>query len=282
VESVEVKGSKQGVSKILFENIYFDFNKADLKHESNVVLDKLSAFWRKHPETQIELSANTDSYGSSDYNKMLSQNRGNNALNYLISKGVDKAALVVTAEGEGKPVADNNSEIGRQLNRRVEFYILGGPGYVADASSIVINPREKTLYYVAKQFNMSVEELEKYMHHEKTSTTNRTITGSKTSGTDYYVVQPKNTLYSIARLYGMNVEELKQMNSITPNQGVTIGQKLKVKIKSETPGEGYHLVKEGETLYSISKKYGITVEQLVAINNMDGYVLRRSMILKIR
>jgi LysM repeat protein len=57
---------------------------------------------------------------------------------------------------------------------------------------------------------------------------------------------------------------------------------VKVKIKSVIPAEGYHLVKDGETLYSISKKYGLSVDDLVKLNNMEGYILRRNMILKVK
>jgi len=283
VNKVEVKGSSKEVSKVLFDNIYFDFDKFELKPEAKAVLDKLSVFHQKHPESQIELNGNTDSFGSDDYNKQLSLNRGNEAMNYLVNKGVDRAGLVVNAQGEGVPVANNNTEIGRQLNRRVEFYILGGADYTTDKSSVTLNPKERSLFYVAKQFNMSVEELEKYMHHEKTATTVSTAGLASSSGFDYYVVQPKNTLFSIARLYGMSVDELRALNSITPtHQGVVIGQKLKVKIKMDVPSEGYHQVKQGETLHSIAQKYGMSVEELVKLNALDGYILRRHMILKVK
>lgn len=284
VDNVQVKGSSKEVSKVLFDNIYFDFNKYDLKPEARKVLDNLNAFYKKHPEVQIEMSANTDSYGSDQYNKILSTNRGNNALKYLVSSGVDKAALVVTAEGEGKPVAPNTTEIGRQLNRRVEFHILGGPGYTADVSSTTINPNSKSLYYVAKQFNMSVEELESYMKHEKTNVSYEPMVFSATfsqTQTDYYVVQPKNTLFTIARLYGMNVDDLTSFNNIKPGQALIIGQKLKVKYRDQVQSDNFHLVKPGETLYSIAKQHGLTVEELVKINAMEGYILRKNMVLKI-
>lgn len=279
VDNVTVKGSDKNVSKVLFENIYFDFDKYDLKPEATKVLDNLWAFYTKNPEIQIEMSAFTDSYGTSEYNKALSINRGNNALKYLISKGVDKAALVVTAEGEGKPVASNATQIGRQLNRRVEFFILGGPGYTANVSSQSINPKDKSLYYVAKQFNMSIEELESYIKHEKLTVSDAS---ADESATDYYVVQPKNTLFSIARLYGTSVAELREINKINPTQALATGQKLKIKLKDQTPSDVFYLVKPGDTLYSISKQFGLTVEQLVKINAMEGYILRKNMILKIK
>lgn len=288
VDNVEVKRSGKPVSRKLFDNIYFDFDKYELKPEAKRTLDKLVEYYKKYPEIQIEMSAYTDSYGSAEYNKQLSVNRGNSALKYLISKGVDKSALVVNAEGEGKPVASNATEIGRQLNRRVEFYILGGEGYVTDQGTVVLNPKDRALYYVAQQFNMSVEELEKYLKHEKVSVTEEDVKRTGVSATsdadiDYYIVQPKNTLFSIARLYGMSLDELKQLNGFSAGyEGLAVGQRVKVKIKSVIPAEGYHLVKDGETLYSISKKYGLSVDDLVKLNNMEGYILRRNMILKVK
>ena len=288
VDNVEVKKSNKAASKTLFDNIYFDFDKFDLKQESRKTLDKLVDFYKEHPEIQIEMSANTDSYGTSEYNKLLSKNRGNSALKYLISRGVDKSALVVNAEGEGKPVASNTSQVGRQLNRRVEFYILGGAGYSTDEGTIVINPKDRALYYVARQFNMSVEDLEKYLKYEKVSVSGEDVrltglSGSTGSNIAYYIVQPKNTLFSIARLYGMSLDELKELNGFGPAYvGPIVGQKVRVKVKNTTPGDGYYLVKEGDTLYSISKQYGLTVEELVKLNNLEGYILRKYMILKTR
>src|SRR5690606_2710048 len=125
-ENVEVKTSGKEVSKVLFENIYFDFDKYKLRREARKVLRELAAYWKEHPEIQIEMNANTDSYGSDEYNKILSRNRGKTALEYLIEQGVDKSALVVNALGEGNPIATNKNAAGRQLNRRVEFFVLGG------------------------------------------------------------------------------------------------------------------------------------------------------------
>ena len=254
-KNVKVKKSKSPASRTLFENIYFDFDKAVLRPEAKKVLESLVSYYKQHPEIQIEMDANTDSYGSDDYNKKLSKSRGRATLDFLIQHGVNKSALVVTAEGEGKPLATNNTPSGRQLNRRIEFYIVGGPGYQTEAMTYVIEPKT-TLYSVARKYNMTVDELKKLNGLEgdnliayrplrvrrvgdniiapesqkptaNTGNTSSSSTGAKTNF-DYYTVQPHNTVFSIAKEHGMTPDELKQLNGLKSND-IVVGQKLKVK-----------------------------------------------------
>jgi len=247
--NVKVKKSKSPATRTLFENIYFDFDKSALRPEARKVLEDLVKYYKKHPEIQIEMDANTDSYGSDEYNKKLSKERGKAALQFLISNGVNKSALVVTAEGEGKPLATNNTATGRQLNRRIEFFIIGGPGYQTEAMTYVIEPKT-TLYSVARKYNMTVDELKALNGLEgdnlmayrplRVKRVGEAIIApesqnevSPPSGTlpanqKYYVVQPKNTVFSIAREHGMTPEELMKMNGLK-NNTIFIGQRLKVK-----------------------------------------------------
>ncbi|MBX9853004.1 MAG: LysM peptidoglycan-binding domain-containing protein [Cytophagaceae bacterium] len=282
---VEIRGSDKVATRTLFENIYFDFNKADIKPEAKKVLDRLIAFYKEHSEIQIELSANTDSYGSDDYNRKLSTNRGNAAEQYLLAHGVKRTAIVINAEGEGKPISTNESEIGRQLNRRVEFYIRCGVGYKADLTVEQMDPQKRALYYLSKQYNMSVEDMQRYIEHEKdnvTITTKKDPTTASTEGIEYYIAQPKNTLYTIARLYGMSLAELRELNGINDTyQGVVVGQRVKVKPKP-APSSEFYVVKEGETLYSIAKKFEMSVDDLVKLNSIEGYILKRNMLIKVK
>ena len=108
-----------------FRNIYFEFNKADLKPESYPVLDSLVTFLQEHSNIIVEIQGHTDSKGSDRYNLGLSQRRAESVRNYLIMHGIDPIRLVAKGYGENYPVASNATEQGRALNRRVVFKILG-------------------------------------------------------------------------------------------------------------------------------------------------------------
>ena len=109
---------------VRLNNIFFDYDKATLRPESFPELDRVVEFLKTNPKVVIELSGHTDDRGSDNYNLNLSQNRAKTVVDYVISKGIDKSRLVAKGYGKSKPVATNETEEGRQLNRRVEFEIL--------------------------------------------------------------------------------------------------------------------------------------------------------------
>lgn len=109
---------------VRLNNVFFDFDKYDLRNESFVELDRVVQLLKENPAIEIEMSAHTDSKGSDVYNLKLSDGRAKSVREYIISKGVAENRIVSQGYGEGKPVATNETEEGRQLNRRVEFKIV--------------------------------------------------------------------------------------------------------------------------------------------------------------
>lgn len=109
---------------VRLNNVFFDFDKWDLRPESFIELDRVVKMLTENPAIHIELSAHTDSRGSDDYNMTLSTNRANSVVAYLISKGIAADRIIAKGYGETKPVAANDTEEHMQLNRRVEFTIL--------------------------------------------------------------------------------------------------------------------------------------------------------------
>ncbi len=105
-------------------NIFFDFAKATLREESSLELDRILPYFEKFPNLKIEISGHTDWVGSDEANIKLSNARANAVRNYLVSKGVDPDKIVAIGYGESMPVATNETDEGRQLNRRVEFKVL--------------------------------------------------------------------------------------------------------------------------------------------------------------
>ncbi|MBL7883582.1 MAG: OmpA family protein [Bacteroidia bacterium] len=109
---------------IRLNNIFFDFNKADLKTESYEELDRLTKFLQDNKKIEIEIGGHTDNVGSDEYNQKLSQQRVESVVAYIVSKGIDKVRLQAKGYGESKPIANNDTEEGKSTNRRVEFTIL--------------------------------------------------------------------------------------------------------------------------------------------------------------
>ncbi|MEO0292942.1 MAG: OmpA family protein [candidate division WOR-3 bacterium] len=110
--------------KITFDSgILFDTGKSTLKPESMEELKKLARILNKYKDTNILLEGHTDAIGSEEYNLDLSQRRAQSVANYLASLGVDPTRFTVMGYGEQQPIASNETEEGRRLNRRVEVAI---------------------------------------------------------------------------------------------------------------------------------------------------------------
>ena len=109
---------------VRLNNVFFDFDKWDLRPESFVELDRVVKLLEENPAIEIEMSAHTDSYGSDEYNFKLSDNRARSVMEYIISKGITTNRITSHGYGETVPVAPNDTPENRQLNRRVEFKIL--------------------------------------------------------------------------------------------------------------------------------------------------------------
>lgn len=114
---------------VVLRNIYFDFDKADIRPDAALELDKIAAFLNSDPSVRIELSAHADSRGSHDYNMKLTQRRADSSVAYLVSKGI--AANRLVAKGYGFTKLANHCAKGvecteeeHQWNRRVEFFVI--------------------------------------------------------------------------------------------------------------------------------------------------------------
>lgn len=111
-------------SKIVLKNIFFDFDKATLRKESTNELERLTKLLNDMPSLKIEISGHTDSKGNAAYNQTLSDARSKSVVDYLIAKGIAADRLTHKGYGLTQPIATNDTEEGRQLNRRTEFKII--------------------------------------------------------------------------------------------------------------------------------------------------------------
>lgn len=110
--------------KIVLNNIFFDVNQSTLRKESYAELSRALKFMNDLTSMTLEISGHTDNVGSSKANKTLSEERAKAVMDYMIANGADKSRLTYKGYGSSKPVASNQNEAGRQLNRRTEFKVL--------------------------------------------------------------------------------------------------------------------------------------------------------------
>jgi outer membrane protein OmpA-like peptidoglycan-associated protein len=103
--------------------VSFDFDSAGLKPAFTPTLNKVADILQRYPQTVIHVVGHTDSVGSESYNQRLSENRAQSVVDFLASRGVAANRLFAIGRGELEPRATNETEAGRQLNRRVEIFV---------------------------------------------------------------------------------------------------------------------------------------------------------------
>ena len=122
--SIEKRASDNALLVSMTSSTGFDTNSAVLKPGYTTTLNKISRVLNQYGKTTVSIIGHTDNVGSHADNQMLSDNRAQSVQNYFSSQNVNPLRLEAYGRGETAPRADNNTEAGRQLNRRVELWIL--------------------------------------------------------------------------------------------------------------------------------------------------------------
>ena len=114
--------------EIVLDNIYYDFDKSDIREDAKPTLNQLANTLKQNPSIKIQLSSHTDCRGNEGYNEELSQRRAQSAVDYLISLGINANRLIAKGYGESNPAVicncSNCTEEEHQKNRRTTFKIL--------------------------------------------------------------------------------------------------------------------------------------------------------------
>jgi len=111
--------------KITFDSgLLFDWDKSDLRAQAKTNIESLAKILNKYPDTDILIEGDTDNSGSEDYNLKLSERRAQSVANYLMGLGVPSSRTSMVGLGEMNPIASNDTDYGRQQNRRVEVAIF--------------------------------------------------------------------------------------------------------------------------------------------------------------
>jgi outer membrane protein OmpA-like peptidoglycan-associated protein len=126
VEELKANVTERGLI-VSLGDVLFVNGKSDLKADVGAELARLVAFLRDDPGCTVMIEGYTDSAGSEDYNFGLSQRRADAVKSYLVEHGIAERRLLALGKGESKPVAGNDSAIGRQQNRRVEVTVSPRP-----------------------------------------------------------------------------------------------------------------------------------------------------------
>ena len=119
VEAANIQRNADMLAVTFKADALFDVDSAALKAGSIDEIQRVSTVLNQYPQTSIIVSGHTDSTGSEDHNLTLSERRANSVKNALAGQGVSLSRITTIGYGQATPIADNKTEAGRQLNRRV-------------------------------------------------------------------------------------------------------------------------------------------------------------------
>jgi outer membrane protein OmpA-like peptidoglycan-associated protein len=132
IPGAKVERVGEGIQVTFASGLLFDFDSDRVRAEAAQNLRNLSSSLDKYPNTELLIVGHTDSDGPDSYNWDLSHRRATSAANYLAEQGVARSRLRTAGRGETEPVAANESDAGRQQNRRVEVAIFASEAYRND------------------------------------------------------------------------------------------------------------------------------------------------------
>lgn len=149
----------------------------------------------------------------------------------------------------------------------ISFYAQTGYYIIVDNKEVFVPTSE----------DKSVKEAQKVSAPTAAPNPSKVSVSNSKSVSGVHIVKPKETLYSVARLYNLSVSDLCRLNGISKKSELKIDQSLKVvnllKYTSNFNNASIHVVSKGDTLYSISKQYGVSVEQLKKRNGLSSNII---------
>lgn len=204
---------------------------------------------------------------------------------YFIHRNTGNTEAIIVEYGFLDSTLDDPTQLKndyKNLTKAVVDAILEYIGYSVEQENVYTVKSGDSLWSIAKKFNTTVDDLKKTNNLTSNSLSigqKLVIPGKKEStSNNVYTVQKGDSLYSIARKYNVDVNALKQANNLSSNL-LSIGQVLII----PTGTEDYILYKvvSGDSLYSIAKKYGITMQEIMDFNNLGSTILTVGQVLKI-
>jgi outer membrane protein OmpA-like peptidoglycan-associated protein len=128
IEGVQVTRTAENELNVTVDNaILFDYDSYALRPDARATLAELASVFSRYSDTRLLVEGHTDSVGSETYNQLLSERRADSVASDLIRRGVEAQRIEMHGYGKSRPVADNSTPDGRQINRRVEIQVVA-PG----------------------------------------------------------------------------------------------------------------------------------------------------------
>ena len=206
---------------------------------------------------------------------------------YYIMRDTPNNETVIVEYGFADTISDANlikndwKKLAEAVTKAIVEY--AGGKYVAPLGSNYYTVKSgDSLWSISRKFGVTVNELKKVNNLSSNLLSigqNLIIPGKKNNtSSNEYVVKKGDTLYGIANKYNVSVDNLKSYNNLSTDS-LSIGQIIKIPDNKVNSNE--YVVKSGDNLYSISRKYGVSVDELMSVNNLKSTVLSVGQVLKI-
>lgn len=206
---------------------------------------------------------------------------------YYIMRDTPNNETVIVEYGFADTISDANlikndwEKLAEAVTKAIVEY--AGGKYVAPLGSNYYTVKSgDSLWSISRKFGVTVNELKKVNNLSSNLLSigqNLIIPGKKNNtSSNEYVVKKGDTLYGIANKYNVSIDNLKSYNNLSTDS-LSIGQIIKIPDNKTNSNE--YVVKSGDSLYSISRKYGVSVDELMSVNNLKSTVLSVGQVLKI-
>ncbi len=206
---------------------------------------------------------------------------------YYIMRDTPNNETVIVEYGFADTISDANlikndwEKLAEAVTKAIVEY--AGGKYVAPLGSNYYTVKSgDSLWSISRKFGVTVNDLKKVNNLSSNLLSigqNLIIPGKKNNtSSNEYVVKKGDTLYGIANKYNVSIDNLKSYNNLSTDS-LSIGQKIKIPDNKVNSNE--YVVKSGDSLYSISRKYGVSVDELMSVNNLKSTVLSFGQVLKI-
>ena len=206
---------------------------------------------------------------------------------YYIMRDTPNNETVIVEYGFADTISDANlikndwEKLAEAVTKAIVEY--AGGKYVAPLGSNYYTVKSgDSLWSISRKFGVTVNDLKKVNNLSSNLLSigqNLIIPGKKNNtSSNEYVVKKGDTLYGIANKYNVSIDNLKSYNNLSTDS-LSIGQKIKIPDNKVNSNE--YVVKSGDSLYSISRKYGVSVDELMSVNNLKSTVLSVGQVLKI-
>lgn len=257
------------------ESIIVEYGFADSTSDD---VSQIKNNWKDLTEAVVKGLAN---YIGVPYIPPEGMNLGTDSNVYIVKKG---DTIYGIARTYGVTVDDIKNENNLTNNNLMIGQIIRIPVDVTNDSSddVYVVKAGDTLYSIANKYGMSVNELKNLNNLNSNSLSiGQKLKITNQSADNVYVVKSGDSLFSIAKNYGISVDDLKMANNKYSNM-LSIGEKLIIPKSDSGISKGiYHTVVAGDNLYSLSRKYNTTVDNIKKLNNLSSNILSIGMVLRV-